>query len=99
MVGELSFWVYIVASGRNGTLYIGHTDDLARRAWQHRTGEIPGFSSRYGCRMLVWREAHDTRDAAFQRERQLKKWKRAWKIQLIEEQNPDWRDFYETLNW
>jgi putative endonuclease len=98
MAGEKSFWVYIVASGRNGTLYIGHTDDLPRRAWEHRTGAVAGFSSKYGCKLLVWREAHDTREAAFVRERQLKKWNRAWKLRLIEEENPRWLDFYDTLN-
>jgi putative endonuclease len=98
MAGEKSFWVYIVASGRNGTLYIGHTDDLARRAWEHRTGAVAGFSFKYGCKMLVWREPHDTREAAFIRERRLKKWNRAWKLRLIEEQNPGWIDLYETLN-
>jgi putative endonuclease len=98
MVGERSFWVYIVASGRNGTLYIGHTDDLARRAWEHRTGAVPGFTTKYGCKILVWREPHETREAAFMRERQLKKWNRAWKLRLIEEQNPRWLDLFDTLN-
>ena len=98
MAGEKSFWVYIVASGRNGTIYTGHTDDLAHRAWQHRTKAIPGFTSRYNAAHLVWREAHDTREGAFLRERQIKKWNRAWKLKLIEEHNPDWRDLYDTLN-
>ena len=80
----MSFWVYILASRRNGTLYIGMTDDLVRRAWEHRTGTIPGFTREYGIKMLVWFEQHETRESALQRERQLKKWNRAWKLQLIE---------------
>ena len=74
----MSFWVYILASRRNGTLYIGMTDNLVRRAWEHRTGTIPGFTREYGIKMLVWFELHETRESALQRERQLKKWNRAW---------------------
>jgi putative endonuclease len=92
------FYVYIVASGRNGTLYTGMTDDLAKRIWQHKTKEIPGFTAKYGCDKLVWFEAHDTREAAFKRERNIKEWRRAWKLRLIEAANPDWDDLYETLN-
>jgi putative endonuclease len=80
----VSFWVYILASRRNGTLYIGMTDDLARRSWEHRTDAVPGFTRKYGVKMLVWFEQHETRESALQRERQLKKWNRAWKLQLIE---------------
>jgi len=69
----VSFWVYILASRRNGTLYIGMTDDLVRRAWEHRIGAVPGFTKKYGIKMLVWFEQHETREAALQRERQLKK--------------------------
>jgi putative endonuclease len=93
----VSFWVYILASRRNGTLYIGMTDDLVRRAWEHRTGTIPGFTRKYGIKMLVWFEQHETRESALQRERQLKKWNRAWKLQLIERFNPSWKDLADEL--
>ena len=84
----MSFWVYILASRRNGTLYIGMTDDLVRRAWEHRIGAVPGFTKKYGVKMLVWFEQHETRESALQRERHLKKWNRAWKIEMIEQFNP-----------
>jgi putative endonuclease len=93
----VSFWVYILASRRNGTLYIGMTDDLVRRAWEHRTGTIPGFTRKYGIKMLVWFEQHETRESALQRERQLKKWNRSWKLQLIERFNPSWEDLADEL--
>jgi putative endonuclease len=93
----VSFWVYILASRRNGTLYIGMTDDLVRRAWEHRIGAVPGFTKKYGIKMLVGFEQHETRESAFQRERQLKKWNRAWKLQLIERFNPDWKDLADEL--
>jgi putative endonuclease len=87
-----------MASARNGTLYIGMTNDLATRAWQHREGLIEGFSKRYGVKMLVYYENYeDVRDAIV-RETRLKKWKRCWKLELIESMNPDWRDLYEGLN-
>lgn len=91
------FYVYILASKRNGTLYIGMTDDLGMRIWNHKQKAFPGFTAKYGVDKLVWFETHDTRESAFRRERQLKKWRRAWKIRMIEESNPDWRDLYETL--
>ena len=91
----MSFYVYILASGRNGTLYTGMTDDLARRMEEHRTGALPGFTKRYGVKTLVWFEAHETRDAVFFRERQIKKWERKWKLRTIEEANPDWKDLVE----
>ena len=93
----MSFWVYILASRRNGTLYIGMTDDLARRSWEHRTDAVPGFTRKYGVKMLVWFEQHETRESALQRERQLKKWNRAWKLQLIERFNPSWKDLADEL--
>ncbi len=88
----MAFFTYIVASQRNGTLYIGSTDDLARRVWEHQEKHRVGFTARYGVALLVWYEVHDTREAAFLRERQMKKWNRAWKIALIERFNPGWRD-------
>jgi putative endonuclease len=72
----VAFYVYIVASAKNGTLYTGSTEDIGRRAWEHRTKAIPGFTAKYGVGRLVWYEAHETRDAAFTRERQIKKWNR-----------------------
>jgi putative endonuclease len=93
----MSFFVYILASCRNGTLYIGMTDDLARRNWEHKLGGVPGFTRRYCVKTLVWFEQHESRESAFQRERQLKKWNRVWKLELIERANPDWRDLFENL--
>ena len=86
------FYVYILASRRNGTLYVGMTDDLSVRWFQHQEGHFAGFTKKYGVKTLVWFETHDTRDSAFLRERQIKAWKRAWKIALIEAGNPDWND-------
>jgi putative endonuclease len=93
----MSFFVYILASRRNGTLYIGMTDNLARRIWEHRSEIVPGFTKKYGIKTLVWYELHESRENAFQRERQLKKWNRAWKLELIERLNPDWRDLTDDL--
>jgi putative endonuclease len=93
----MSFFVYILASRRNGTLYIGMTDNLARRVWEHQTGAVPGFTKKYGVKTLVWYELHESRETAFQRERQLKKWNRAWKLALIEHSKPDWRDLTAEL--
>ena len=87
--------VYIMASGRNGTLYIGVTSDLMARIVQHRDGMFDGFSKRYGVNRLVWFAMADTMDAAITREKQLKVWKRSWKIALIETDNPTWRDLAE----
>ena len=93
----MSFYVYILASRRNGTLYVGMTDDLVRRVWEHRIGTVPGFTRKYGVKMLVWYEQHETRETAFQRERQIKRWNRAWKLQLIERFNPTWKDLAVDL--
>jgi putative endonuclease len=92
-----SGFVYIVASRRNGTVYIGSTSDLVKRAWQHRTGAVAGFTRENGCKMLVWYEAHDDLQEARLRELQMKKWKRLWKLSTIEAMNPDWQDLYPTL--
>ncbi|WP_343717293.1 GIY-YIG nuclease family protein [Inquilinus sp.] len=91
------YHVYIMASGRNGTLYIGVTGDLAQRAYQHRTGEIDGFTKRYAAKMLVHVEPFDRIEEVIQREKSLKRWPRRWKIELIETENPQWRDLYEDL--
>ena len=90
-------FVYIMASRKNGTIYIGVTSDLPKRVWEHRNGLAAGFTRKYGCKLLVWFEAHDDLQEARRRELQPKEWKRAWKIRLIEEVNLDWEDLYPTL--
>ena len=90
-------YVYIMASRRNGTIYIGVTSDLPARAYQHRNGTIEGFTRKYECKALVWYEVHDELENARSRELQLKKWNRQWKLRLIEEKNPDWNDLFESL--
>ena len=90
-------YVYIMARGRNGTLYIGATSDLVRRVWQHREGAADSFTKRYGCKMLVWYEVHDGIEGARLRELQLKKWNRSWKLTTIEQMNPDWQDLFQSL--
>ena len=89
-------YVYLMASRRNGTLYLGVTGDLVRRVHEHRVGS-GGFTARYGARYLVWFEPHDDIVMAIQRETSLKRWKRAWKIALIERTNPQWRDLWEDI--
>ena len=93
----MAFYVYIVASRRNGTLYIGSTDGLSKRAWEHREKVRPGFTAKYNVSILVWYQAFDTRAGAFKRERQMKKWNRAWKLELIERFNPAWVDLSDEL--
>lgn len=90
-------FVYIMASGKNGTIYVGVTSDLVKRVYEHREGLAAGFTKRYGCKLLVWYEAHDDLQSARRRELQMKEWKRAWKIKLIEEANFDWEDLYPIL--
>ena len=94
---EKGGYVYILASKRNGTLYVGITSDLVRRVWEHREGATPGFTSKYDVKLLVWYERHDEIESAILREKAIKKWRRAWKLSLIEETNPTWQDLYETL--
>ncbi|GAA0678228.1 GIY-YIG nuclease family protein [Sphingomonas insulae] len=86
-----------MANGRNGTIYVGVTSNLTRRAWEHREGSSDGFTKRYGCKLLVWFEAADTMEAAILREKQLKAGSRAKKITLIEAMNPKWHDLYEQI--
>ncbi len=88
----------MMASGRNGTLYVGVTSRLAARAWEHRNGVAEGFTKRYGVRRLVWYEGHDTAYAAITREKQIKKWRRAWKLEAIERSNPYWNDLSGTVD-
>jgi putative endonuclease len=92
-----TYYVYIIASRKNGTLYIGVTGDIARRAFEHREELLPGFTKRYGVKLLVHIEPFGDIRVAIQREKNLKKWPRAWKIALIEETNPDWHDLYAGL--
>ena len=94
----MPYFVYLLASRRYGTLYLGVTNDLSRRVGEHRAKAIPGFSRRYGVDRLVWYEGYDHIDEAIGREKMLKKWRRDWKIRLIEDLNPDWSDLYATLN-
>jgi putative endonuclease len=89
--------VYILASARNGTLYIGVTSNLAQRVWQHREGFLAGFTSRYRIKTLVYYEVHDTMESAIRREKQMKIWKRSWKVELIERANPSWLDLYDEI--
>ncbi len=91
------FHVYILASKRNGTLYIGVTSKLVQRVWQHKQGAVDGFTKQYNVNRLVYFEAHDAAESAIVRERQIKKWRRSWKIDLIEENNPDWSDLYDVI--
>lgn len=92
-----SSYVYILASQRNGTLYIGVTSDLNQRVWQHRNHNIAGFTQKYRVDQLVYYEIYDDINVAINREKQLKRWNRAWKIELIEELNPDWLDLFEEV--
>jgi putative endonuclease len=93
----MAFYVYIIASQRNGTLYIGHTDSIGRRSWEHRDGAREGFTAKYGVKQLVYYEAFESRTGAFARERAMKKWRRLWKVELIERFNPSWRDLFDEL--
>jgi putative endonuclease len=90
--------IYILASQRNGTLYIGVTSDLRQRVWQHRSDLVPGFTQQYGVHLLVFFELHATMESAIVREKQLKKWNRAWKLRLIEGANPEWRDLWPEIS-
>jgi putative endonuclease len=92
-------WVYIVTNRPHGTIYLGVTANLSRRVHEHREGLCEGFTRRYSLTRLVWFEPHDDIAVAIQRERTMKHWKRAWKVKLILEMNPDWLDLYERLNW
>lgn len=92
-----NFFVYIMASGRNGTLYIGVTSDLPKRVWEHKNKVVEGFTEKYDVNSLVWFEQHDNAESAIRREKRLKKYPRQWKINLINEMNADWNDLYETI--
>jgi putative endonuclease len=89
--------VYLLASKRNGTLYVGVTSNLVQRVWQHKSNLVEGFTKRYRVHMLVWYEQCDSMQAAIGREKAIKEWKRRWKIELIENFNPEWRDLYQDI--
>ena len=96
---ERSPCVHILSSKGNGTLHIGVTSDLAKRAWEHKNDLVEGFTKKYQVHRLVYYEMYEDMLAAIQREKRLKKWNRTWKTELIEEQNPEWRDLYDSLVW
>jgi putative endonuclease len=98
MTTERLYFVYILASKRNGTLYTGVTSNLLRRGYEHKLDIIDGFTKRYGVHLLVYFETHTDVEAAIRREKRLKKWNRAWKIRLIEESNPNWADLYGKIS-
>jgi len=89
--------VYILASRKNGTLYTGVTSDLVQRVWQHKNDVVEGFTNKYAVHALVWHEIHATMESALAREKAIKEWQRAWKIRLIEAENPEWRDLYQEI--
>ncbi|MBI5919971.1 MAG: GIY-YIG nuclease family protein [Nitrosomonadales bacterium] len=89
--------VYLLASKRNGTLYVGVTSDLVKRVWEHKNHVVDGFTKQHGVDQLVWYEVHETMESAIQREKAIKEWQRAWKLKLIEESNSDWKDLYDTI--
>ena len=90
--------IYILASKRNGTLYVGVTSNLAKRIWEHKNDLVEGFTKSYGIHNLVWYELHETMESAIQREKRVKGWKRAWKLELIESLNPEWQDLYQGIS-
>ena len=94
---EKTYWVYILASSRYGTIYTGVTSDLVKRAWQHRQKLVDGFTKEYDVKKLVWYEVHEVVLSAITREKQIKKWNRVWKIRLIQEMNPRWDDLYDSI--
>jgi putative endonuclease len=89
--------VYILASRKHGTLYVGVTSDLVRRIWEHKNDSAKGFTKRYGVHTLVWYEQHETMESAIDREKAIKEWKRAWKVEMIERSNPEWKDLYDSF--
>ena len=95
--GLMSYYVYILASRRDGAIYVGITNDIVRRVYEHRMKAVPGFTAKYNITQLVWFETYDDPVSAITREKELKKWKRAWKVQLIEAENPQWHDLYESI--
>ena len=93
----MAYYVYILASRRDGVIYIGVTNDMVRRVYEHRIKAVPGLTSKYNITRLVWFEIYDDPISAISREKELKKWKRSWKVQLIEKDNPEWNDLYDSI--
>ena len=93
----MAYYVYILASRRDGAIYVGITNDLVRRVYENRIKAVPGFTTKYNITRLVWFEIYDDPVSAISREKELKKWKRDWKVQLIEKDNPDWDDLFESI--
>ena len=93
----MAYYVYLMTNQRNGTLYLGVTNDLVRRVHEHKAGALKSFTKRYDVKTLAWFEVHDSVEAAILREKELKKWRRGWKVQLIEAQNPFWSDLYPSI--
>ncbi len=94
----MAFYVYVLASARNGTLYLGVTKDLVRRVYEHKNKVVRGFIKQYGVDRLVWFETYDDPINAIEREKEIKKWRRAWKLRLIEQSNPQWVDLYDQIS-
>ena len=94
---EAAAYVYIMASQRNGTIYLGSTNDLARRVWEHRNDVVEGFTRKHDCHLLVWFEPHPSIESARTRERQMKEWKRTWKLREMEGLNPEWADLFDRI--
>ena len=94
---EREYYVYILASQKNGTLYIGVTSNLSKRVWEHKNNQVDGFTKRYGVKNLVYYESCSDPESAIIREKQLKKWERSWKLRLIEEKNPTWQDLFSEI--
>ncbi|HOO50900.1 MAG TPA: GIY-YIG nuclease family protein [Alphaproteobacteria bacterium] len=94
---EKNFFVYMMASGKNGTIYTGVTSDLKKRIWEHKNNVAEGFTKKYNVHNLVWYEPHDNAESAIVREKRIKDWKRDWKIKRIIEMNPEWRDLYDDI--
>lgn len=94
----MNYYIYLLASQRNGTLYVGVTNNLVRRVWEHKNDFVDGFTKKYGVHMLVWYDVTESAEAAITREKQIKKWNRTWKLRLIEENNPEWKDLYEQIS-
>ena len=93
----MAYYVYILASRRDGAIYVGITNNLVRRVYEHRIKAVPGFTAKYNITRLVWFETYDDPVSAITREKELKKWKRAWKVELIKTSNPEWNDLYESI--
>lgn len=93
----MQYYVYLLASKIGGTLYVGVTNDLVRRVYEHKVGSVEGFTKKYAITRLVYFEVHSDVESAIQREKQIKKWNRAWKVKLIEEKNPNWDDLYNSI--